>query len=49
MGDYQKYIILGHCNKIIEWQKDYETKKINLKYAIKQIYIYRILTSLSMS
>ena len=39
MGDYQKYIILGYCNKIIEWQKEHNLKKINLKYAIKQIYI----------
>ena len=40
MGDYQKYVILEYCNKIIEWEKDNNiNKKINLKYAIKQIYI----------
>ena len=40
MGDYQKYIILNYCNNIIEWEKDNNVnKKINLKYAIKQIYI----------
>ena len=40
MGKYQKYIILNYCNKIIEWEKDNNLiKKINLKYATKQIYI----------
>ena len=40
MGDYQKYIILEYCNKIIQWEKDNNLiKKINLKYVIKQIYI----------
>ena len=39
MGDYQKYIILEYYNKIIEWEKENDVKKINLKYAIKQIYI----------
>ena len=40
MNEYQKYIILEYCNKIIEWQKDNNMiKKINLKYVIKQIYI----------
>ena len=36
---YQKYIILYYCNKIIQWEKDTNYKKINLKYALKQIYI----------
>ena len=39
MGDCQNYIILNYCNKIIEWEKDNNLKKINLKYTIKQIYI----------
>ena len=40
MSEYQRYIILEYCNKIIEWQKDNNMiKKINLKYVIKQIYI----------
>ena len=40
MSEYQKYIILEYCNKIIEWQKDNNMiKKINLKYVIRQIYI----------
>ena len=37
MGEYQKYIILNFCNKIIERQKDNDiTKKINLKHVIKK-------------
>ena len=40
MSEYQKYIILEYCNKIIQWQKENNMiKKINLKYVIKQIYI----------
>ena len=40
MSEYQKYIILEYCNKIIQWEKDNDfIKKINLKYVIKQIYI----------
>ena len=40
MSEYQKYIILEYCNKIIQWEKDNKMiKKINLKYVIKRIYI----------
>ena len=39
MGITKKYIILNYCNNIIQWEKDNHLKKINLKYAIKQIYI----------
>ena len=40
MSEMQKYIILEYCNKIIQWEKDNNLiKQINLKYAIKQIYI----------
>ena len=40
MSDYQKYIILEYCNKIIQWERDNKIyKKINLKFVIKQIYI----------
>ena len=31
MSEYQKYIILEYCNKIIQWGKDFNIKKINLK------------------
>ena len=40
MSEYQKYIILEYCNKIIQWEKDNDIiNKISLKYVIKQIYI----------
>ena len=40
MNDYQKYIILGYYNKIHEWEHDNNVIKLNIKYIIKQIYIY---------
>ena len=39
MKDYQKYISLGYCNKINEWEKDTNLKNLKIKYIIKQIYI----------
>ena len=39
MDDYQKYIMLSYCTKINQWEQDHNSKHLNIKYIIQQIYI----------